>query len=85
MATKKSAKTAKKATVKVAPKKTVVKAAPKKAAKKTVKPKKVKSDELFPNVKVEKHGNEYEVFRSNEAGGFKHEITSENPLPEKEN
>lgn len=85
MATKKSAKSAKKATAKVATNKTVAKAAPKKAAKKTTKAKKAKVDDLFPNVKVEKHGNEYEVFRSNEAGGFKHEITSENPLPEKEN
>ena len=85
MATKKSAKIAKKATVKATPKKAAAKATPKKAVKKTTKAKNPKVDDLFPNVKVEKHGNEYEVFRSNEAGGFKHEITSENPLPEKEN
>jgi len=85
MATKKSVKPTKEATAKATPKKATAKAAPKKAAKKTAKAKKSKVDDLFPNVKVEKHGNEYEVFRSNEAGGFKHEITSENPLPEKEN
>lgn len=65
---------------------TTKKAEPKKVAKKSVKKaaKKADDDELYPNVKVEKHGESYEVFRSNEAGGFKHEIVSENPLPENE-
>ena len=67
-------KTAKKAPVKEAVNKTEKKAQPDNKA----------HEELYPNVKVVKQGHKFHVYKTNDAGGYQHQILDENPYPESE-